>query len=373
MATQNNETETDIINSLQPNFLYSHEFEEGRFFQTVYLDDDHVTFKTSSKTLLKVVYIHDKNDIEGFELVKIISGKEKQRIKLSKFNLVQIKAFLEFISHLDLPAICNKRLKLHDLDTYSNTTLISQFNELLDDANSHKCLEEWLEKGLFVAKDLVNTGYRKFQLTIFKKLLEDDEYWKLYCNENKISSYSEEKAWQHFFYLNSWIFGYGLDYRYMSILQREAHISNEEIDGTNGVISDYLLGDKRFTAFVELKKPSTKLFAASKNRGNSWSLSNDLTYAISQILEQKVSGQIKLDRGHFSNGEPIIQKAFDSRVILIIGHWNEVERSSSNNLEKEVKKRTFELFRRDSRNIEILTFDELYDRATYIADGDSNK
>jgi hypothetical protein len=31
--------------------------------------------------------------------------------------------------------------------------------------------------------------------------------------------------------------------------------------------------------------------------------------------------------------------------------------------------KTFELFRRDSRNVEILTFDELYDRATFIVEG----
>jgi hypothetical protein len=360
MPSKNNELEDEIINNLLPNYLYSHEFEEGRFFQTVAQGEEGVTFKVSSKTFLKVVYIHDKNDIEGFEIVKIIGNEEKQRIKFSKFNLAQVKFFLEFICQLDLPAICNKRLKIHDINTYSNKDLIGQFNDLLNEALTHQYFQEWLDKGLFLAKDLVNTGYRKSQLIIYQQLLDEPEYWKIYC---------KEKAWQHFFSLNSWIFGYGLDYRFMSILQKEAHISDQEIDGTNGIIADFLLGDKRFTTFVEIKKPSTKIFGSNKNRGNSWCLSNDLTYALSQILEQKVSGQIKLDRGHFAAGEPIKQNAYDSKVILIFGHWAELSTDSSTTLEREIKRKTFELFRRDSRNVEIITFDELFDRAKYIVEG----
>lgn len=369
MPISNNSIEDDIINNSLPNYLYSHEFAEGRFFQTVYHDQDEITFKVSSKTFLKVVYIHDKNDLEGLELVKIIGKDEKQRIKLSKFNLAQVKVFLEFISQLDLPEICNRRLKLHEVDTYSKNDLINQFNNLLTEALTHQYFEEWLDKGLFIAKDLVNTGYRKSQLITFRRLLEEAEYWKVYCREKDINEYGEEKAWQYFFSTNPWIFGYGLDYRFMSILHKEAHLSDYEIDGTGGVIADYLLGDRRFTTFVEIKKPSTPIFGSNKNRGKSWCLSNELTYAMSQILEQKASGQIKLDRGLFAGGEPIKQNAYDSKVLLIFGHWNELSAGVSTTFEKEIKKKTFELFRRDSRNVEIITFDELFDRAKFIVEG----
>lgn len=120
-----------------------------------------------------------------------------------------------------------------------------------------------------------------------------------------------------------------------------------------------------FTTFIELKKPSTNLFGKSSNRSNSWKLSNDLIESYSQILEHKASGLLKLEKEQYIKGEPLSQKAFDSKVILIIGHWNELDASSST-FEREIKKKTFELFRRDSRNVDILTFDELYDRATYI-------
>ncbi len=39
----------------------------------------------------------------------------------------------------------------------------------------------------------------------------------------------------------------------------------------------------------------------------------------------------------------------------------------------EIKQKTFELYRRDSRNVEILTYDELYERAYYIVNQDLPK
>jgi hypothetical protein len=93
-----------------------------------------------------------------------------------------------------------------------------------------------------------------------------------------------------------------------------------------------------------------------------------LIESVSQILEHKASGLIRLDSPQYINGEPLTQKAYDSKVILIIGDWKELE-NSSNTLEKEIKKKTLELFRRDSRNVEILTFDELFERAKFIVEG----
>jgi hypothetical protein len=90
--------------------------------------------------------------------------------------------------------------------------------------------------------------------------------------------------------------------------------------------------------------------------------------SVSQILEHKASGLIRLDNNQYVNGEPLKQKAYDSKVILIIGDWSELEKSGSTQ-ERNIKRKTFELFRRDSRNIEILTFDELFERACFIAEG----
>lgn len=177
--------------------------------------------------------------------------------------------------------------------------------------------------------------------------------------------------WQHFFRNNEWIFGYGLDYRFLGILQNKAHIANGDVAGRDGAISDSLLGCSKFTVLVEIKKPNTQLFTQlfenSKNRANSWKLSDDLIDSLSQILEQKASWQIKAEVNANNNfndeGKLIQQKTLDPKSILIIGSDSQFEGTEKI---KQIKLRTFELFRRDSRNIEILTYDELYERAKFI-------
>ena len=62
-------------------------------------------------------------------------------------------------------------------------------------------------------------------------------------------------------------------------------------------------------------------------------------------------------------GELIRQKTVDPKSILIVGSNSQFSGAEK---ERAIKLRTFELFRRDSRNIEILTYDELYERAMFI-------
>lgn len=361
-------SEEEIILNHKPNLLYSHEFEAGRFFQVVHQDEKGSEIRFAPRTMLKVVYIKELDDIEGFEIIKVVHGKETERIKLSKFNFAQLKAFLSFINEIDLKGITEKRLKIFDEQELDENTIRS-IKTLLSKNGGSEIVETLINEGIISSKDIVNTSFRKRGLQIFADLKNIPGYWKTYADENGLKQNSEEKVWQFFFEKNQWIFGYGLDYRYQQILQREAHLSDAELDGSNTVIGDYLLGDNLFTTFIELKKPSTPLFGKYGNRSNSWKLSNDLIESFSQILEHKASGLIKLNNQQFIDGEPVKQKAYDSKVFLIIGDWKELD-NSANSLEKDIKKKTLELFRRDSRNVEIFTYDELYERARFISEGE---
>ncbi len=365
---QSSATEKEIISNYKPNYLYWHDFKDGRFFQVVHDDEKYTIIKFASKTMLKIVYINDRNDIEGYAIIKTAHDKDTQRVKLSKFNFVQLKAFLSFISEINLKDITENRLRILD-DQGLDQDTIRSVKTLLSKNGGAELVETLIHEGIISSKDIVNTAFRKKGLQIFKDLKDDLEYWKIYAEQNQLNLNSEEKVWQYFFDNNQWIFGYGLDYRYQEILQKEVHYSETNLDGSNAVIGDFLLGDNSFTTFVEIKKPSTKLFGNIKNRVNSWKLSNALIESVSQILEHKASGLIRFSNQQFINGNQVKQKSYDSKVILIIGDWKELE-ESSDELEREIKKKTLELFRRDSKNIEILTFDELYERACFIAEGE---
>jgi hypothetical protein len=203
-------------------------------------------------------------------------------------------------------------------------------------------------------------------LEIFERLLRTENI-EAYCAEHNIKSTQPEKVWQHFFECNEWIFGFGLDYRFLGVLQREAHVSDEDLAGRDGSVADFLMGATNFTVLVEIKRPDTNLFEKRKNRAGSWKLSAELIDAVSQILEQKASWQVRSEanasKNYTSNGELLNQMTVDPKSILIIGSNGQF---SGTTKERNIKLRTFELFRRDSRNIEIVTYDELYERAKFI-------
>lgn len=367
-------TEDDVIQNSKLEHLYNHDFGSGRFFQVVFEDEKEVHIKLASRTLLKVVYLTEKDDLEGLEIIKMVSNLEKQRLKLSKFNLQQLKSFLSFIENLDLKGITERRITLADdsLDVLDTETR-KKVATLLSGNEGVEIVKEILENGLITSQDIVNTGYRKQQLEIFRKLLEED-YLSEYKNSIGKPNTKDETAWQHFFYKNQWIFGYGLDYRFQGVLQKEFYASDTNADGSNSVIADFLMGDNQFATFVELKLPTTELFGKEKNRSNSWRLSNSLIDSVSQILEQKASGQIKIETTKeliADNGEPITQNAYDSKTILVIGNWKELVADGETFETRKIKKKTFELFRRDSRNVKIITYDELYERASFIAKNNS--
>ncbi|NOZ48173.1 MAG: DUF4263 domain-containing protein, partial [Chlorobi bacterium] len=301
-----------------------------------------------------------------------IASNGEQQMCLYPEVINKLYNFIGKIKSIDYSNPNSFKINEEDFKKLDENPIVSSdsyFRNLIKSPKAAEIVENLIEKGIITSKDIVNTSFRKKGLQIFKKLIDEDNYWQIYADENNIPKSKEEKVWQYFFEKNEWIFGYGLDYRFKSILQREPYLSDSELDGSNTVIADYLLGDKRFTTFVEMKKPSTKLFGKAKNRSNSWKLSNDVVESVSQILEQKASGLIKFDKQQYnSEGNIITQKAYDSKVILLIGHWKQLE-NSKNDLERKIKRKTFELFRTDSRNIEILTYDELYDRAKYIVEG----
>lgn len=364
--------EDEVIKGSKLGYLYNHEFEDGRFFQVVFEDESEIVIKVATRTMLKIVYIKNKDDIEGLEIIKLVDGTEKQRVKLNKFNLQQLRSFLKFISDLDLKGITDRRIKL-ETDLGLDDETIRRIKTLLSGEDGGLIIKQLIDEGIVTNEDIVNTGYRKKEIAVFQKLLEEPNFWVEYRIAEGITDNKEEKVWQYYFKKNSWIFGYGLDYRYKGILQDEFFASGTDADGSNTVITDFLLADKRFTTFVEIKKPSTSLFKAGINRSKSWKLSNELIESVSQILEQKASGQIKIENEELftEDGVLITQKAFDSKVILLIGNLDIEEKRASNQREWAYKLRTFELYRRDSRNIEIITYDELYERAKYIIEADN--
>jgi len=292
--------------------------------------------------------------IQKYRYSKPVSGKSVS-FTLDEWN--KLLEFLEKLKFIDFTD--SSRFRISQNSIVVDNIVSDEDQALLDTIKSLQggdrsdFLERLTDSKTFTDNDLNVLSGRKSGLKIFREQLYEKSNWT-------------EPNWQEFFENNPWIFGYGLDYRFLSILNREASVSDVDVDGSNTVKADYLMGANDFTVLVEMKVPNTPLFRGNvKLRSRTWGLSKDLMDAVSQILVQKSEWLVNSQLGpHFDEQGGIIkQSTIDPKAILVLGMKSAI---SGTDREIETKLKTFELFRRDSRNIEIVTYDELYERAHYI-------
>ena len=116
-------SEEDIIINSKTENLYSHDFGRGKYFQVIYQDSNGFEVKIAPRTMFKVVYIKNKDNINSFEIIKLTKKseagvfEEKQRLNLSGFEMAQMSAFSKFISSIDLKSISERKIKLSTSET----------------------------------------------------------------------------------------------------------------------------------------------------------------------------------------------------------------------------------------------------------------
>jgi hypothetical protein len=177
----------------------------------------------------------------------------------------------------------------------------------------------------------------------------------------------DERSWKEFFDRNKWIFGYGLDYRILRIEHSQAHVGGAGLSGTGGKIPDYAVsttGDARFMVFVEIKTSETLLLGGSKpQRNGAWALSRELVDGLTQVQacihEWNSHGSKQDDNMEEMRIKNI--RSIQPKAILVIGCLAEIKKTLN-------KVSTFELFRQSLHGVEIITFDELYERAKFIVE-----
>ena len=174
-----------------------------------------------------------------------------------------------------------------------------------------------------------------------------------------------EKDWQSFFEREDWIFGHGLLYQFVHVLQRETLVGGKQMTNRGGQVADFSIrtigGTLSFIALVDIKTPDAKLVSPRQCRNGVHAIDSDLAEAVAQILgncdvwTREGSGQTdnvrRAEREGWRTAQP--------RGILVLG--------DSKSLVNDDARQSFELFRRHLHGIEILTFDELLLRAEALA------
>lgn len=181
----------------------------------------------------------------------------------------------------------------------------------------------------------------------FEKMLENDEL--------------EENDWQYFFENNTWIFGYGLRYQFLTVAQAQPNYGGSDVTGKGGQRGDFLTtseAEVKYTCLVEIKKPVTKLLQNSQYRSGAWGVSNELSGAVAQIQVNCGQWEMKGAREERNREKLESINTVSPKGIVIVGNTRE--------LTSWDKVNSFERFRQGLTNPEIITYDELLERARFI-------
>jgi len=266
----------------------------------------------------------------------------------------KLRNFLNSITYLPID-INNKSshqftdefLQQHILSKEQALRLLAQYPDLLNE----------ISKGNLSSSDITELSKRKGNLNVFENMLSKD---------------MTESEWQKFFEANTWIFGYGLNFVFNAPLEGkklEQYVAGYDVS-SSGKRVDALLSRRGLieaTCFVEIKKHNTQLLEKEQYRPECYSVSKEVSGGISQIQKsiQKSLSSLTEKFSQTDNDNNPVKNIYNyqPKGYLVIGSLSEFYTEKGVN---ESKYSSFELFRRNLSNPEIITFDELYERAKFI-------
>ncbi len=348
------------------------------------ISEDHKFIKEGKQVSLRITG-GDKQEIVAkfYEDTRSIFTLQIQRYTIESgaphntyftFQGDEIRALYNFIGN-----VCLIPIKSEEKAQLSNEFVDELFltkTQLLNVISKQPDLIEELINNQTTTKEIVNLGYRKKQLDIFQRLLTEPNFFQLSKTELGTNK-KDEDVWQDFFEKNTWIFGYGLSYVFNSTLDNsklEQVVKGSSFTGA-GKRVDALLKSKGIInslCFAEIKTHKSPLLKNVNEpyRKECWAPSAEFSGAIAQIqktvqlsLEEiNTKTQVKNNEGVLT-GESLY--LYQPKSFLVIGMLSEF---SGEHGENEEKFSSFELLRRNLINPEVITFDELYQRAKYIVD-----
>lgn len=337
------------------------------------LEKDEVVLRTTASGRYEIVAKFFEDDRGIFTLTiqkfnKKSGPSEKWHFSFIHNEIDELISFLLNVKRVNFP----DSGKLNVSDEQLNGLLLDPSQALRLLADNAELFEKLAQSGN-LKKDLIAIGYRREQLKLFDRFLTDGEFFEKIKTDKHLSN---ESLWQKYFEKNTWIFGYGLSFVFLTSLddrKLEQAVSGASIGGV-GKRADALMKTQALVSslcYVEIKHHKTDLLdIRGPYRSGAWSPSSELTGAVAQV-QATVAEAMKtyqdslrpIDNEGNPTGEVLFN--FKPRSVVIIGRMDEFFSESGLN---EQKVRSFELFRGNTLSPEIVTFDELYHRAKFIVE-----
>jgi hypothetical protein len=188
---------------------------------------------------------------------------------------------------------------------------------------------------------------------------------KLIVNEfeTMINNNEAEPKFQSFFKNNPWLLGHAVEYGFLTDIKDKVEVKDSDGEDKTGYNDCDFKGltQSRHSVLVEIKKPKVELFGKRRNE-------NEQYYPMSLEISQGIS-QLQYYLHHYPKkkglNEQSIKEKFNvayTRGILIIGK----KPTDDDEL------LSFHFFKSDLHSVDILTYDELLERAKQAIGYNSN-
>lgn len=170
--------------------------------------------------------------------------------------------------------------------------------------------------------------------------------------EGMLSKQLPEAAWQTFFVENPFILSFAFGYPVVKV-EGHASVGGKKISGDGEKIADFLYKHHLTgnTALFEIKTPATALLEKREYRDGIYGPSKEFSGAVSQVLDQRYQFQT-----HFAS-KVLASKRYDL-ASYAVGCCVIIGRLPIDAHEQK----SFELARTNSKDVEVVTFDELLDK-----------
>lgn len=319
---------------------------------------------------IKASFLEDDRSFRTVTIQKFTSkGNAKEYFAFGPHEVTALLKFMANIKRIHFPD--DGRLNIRDSDLEE---LLLEPDQMRRIAADNQQLLAAIARNEITTEDVVALSYRKKQLGIFERLLFDDDYFDQCVVQH---GKGQEGLWQRFLEKNPWILGYSLSLTNFGPLDQrklEQTVRGHDLGGP-GKRVDALLRSRAVlstTAFVELKHHRTELVSPDQYRSGIWAPSKELSGAVAQVQGTVAAAVERWGasvRVTDNDGDPTGEMIYttEPRSFVICGRLSEFQG------ERGVNERKFGCFERFRRNLfrpEIVTFDELYERARLIVEGD---
>lgn len=348
----------------------THYFFKGLVENVIHISD-------GGRIEIKAVFYEDSREIKKFTIQKFLknSGKPYGSEKPLSFTFSgdEIKTFVDFICSIPNLDLSNpNKIRIDDEMIKELLLTKEQASRLFE--NNKTIFEELISHEISML-DIIHLAYKRDQLEYFEHLLEDEDFFEK--ERKRMSARGDEQVWQNFFEKNTWILGYGLNFIFNTPLEDgklEQVVSGYDIFN-RGKRVDALMktrGIINSLCFCEIKTHTTNLLKKIKTsyRPEVWAVSDELAGGVAQIQKTvqksikniETKTQAKDEQGNLTGEEVFL---YNPKSFLLIGSLKEFKADLGTN---EDKFSSFELFRQNTFRPEIITFDELYERAKFIVE-----